>query len=63
MLCVYVAVVCVAGAGVGGRVGRRLDVSLHVEGEVIAAREAAVAVPALERLRPGVLAVVARQLV
>lgn len=40
-----------------------LHVSLHVEREVIAAREASVAVPALEGLRSGVLAVVTRKLV
>lgn len=37
--------------------------SLHVEGQVVAAGEASVAVPALERFRAGVLAVVARQFV
>lgn len=37
--------------------------SLHVQGEVIAAREAPVAVPALERLGPGVFAIVPGQLV
>ena len=36
---------------------------LHVQGQVVGAREAAVAHPALERLGPGVLPVVAGQLV
>lgn len=38
-------------------------VPLHVQGQVVGAGEAAVAHPALERLGPGVLPVVARQLV
>jgi hypothetical protein len=40
-----------------------LNVSLHVEGEMIAAREATVAVPALEGLGSGVFAIVAREFV
>ena len=42
---------------------RRSLVALEVEGEVVGAREAAIAVHALERLGARVLAVVARQLV
>lgn len=42
---------------------RRSDVSLHVQREVVAAREGALATRTLERPVAGVLAVVARQLV
>lgn len=40
--------------------GGALSVTLHVQREMIGAAEAAVAMAALERLRAGVLAVVAR---
>lgn len=41
----------------------RLGVALHVEGQMVRAAEATVAVAALEGLRPGVLPVVAGQFV
>lgn len=41
----------------------RLSVALHVQGQVIRATEAPITVAALERLGPGVLAVVTGQLV
>lgn len=47
----------------GRGAGSSVLVSLHVQRQVVGAREAAVAHAALERLGPGVFAVVAGQLV
>ena len=56
---------CGAGGGgcTGGSAGSSVLVPLHVQRQVVGAREAAVAHAALEGLGPGVLAVVAGQLI